>query len=276
MTSSWASKSLISLSALFLFGCTIGHASGPDSKPATSRQAVVVELFTAEGCSSCPPADALLKELSETQPVSGAQIVALEEHVDYWNQLGWSDPFSSEQYSFRQNDYASKFGNGSSYTPQMVVDGSKEFVGSRSHEARASIEEAARRTKTQVSVTEITSERAGSRALVIAIPPLADATSKQGDIWLAVTESGLQSTVKAGENSGETLQHAPVVRVLRKVGDFRRQDGAKLQTNVTLEKKWRSENVSIVVFLADKQDGKIFGASFLKLGDAHTGKMSQP
>lgn len=253
----------------------MGQASGPDSRPAASRQAVVIELFTSEGCSSCPPADALLKELSETQPVSGAQIVALEEHVDYWNQLGWSDPFSSEQYSFRQNEYASKFGNGSAYTPQMIVDGSKEFVGSRSREARTSIEEAARRTKTQVSVTEITSERAGSRALEIAIPASADATSKQGDIWLAVTESGLQSAVKAGENSGETLQHAPVVRVLRKVGDFRAQDGAKLQTTVTLEKKWRSENVSIVVFLADHRDGKIFGASFLKLGDALAGKMSR-
>ncbi len=245
----------------------MGHASGQDSTSAASRQAVVVELFTSEGCSSCPPAEALLKELSATQPVSGAQILALEEHVDYWNQLGWADPFSSNQYSFRQNDYASKFGNGSAYTPQMVVDGAKEFVGSRSREARATIEEAARQRKTQVSLSELASERAGSRTLEIAIPASADAKLKQGDIWLAVTESGLQSDVKAGENSGETLQHAPVVRVLRKVGDFHARDGAKLQINVTLKKNWRSDNVSIVVFLADKHDGKIFGASFLKPGD---------
>src|ERR1700730_6753778 len=256
-------QAFVLLSGLLLVGCAPGRASGQDSKPA--RQVVVVELFTSEGCSSCPPADSLLKELGETQPVAGAQVLALEEHVDYWNQLGWMDPFSSNQYSLRQSQYATLFKGSGVYTPQMVVDGAKEFVGGRGREARATIEEAARQIKNPVGLKEVTAARAGSTAIQIAIPASAVDGGKQGEVWLAVTESDLHSDVKVGENSGETLQHAPVVRELRKLGDVRVQDGASLQSSIKLDKKWKSENIAIVVFLTEKHTGKIFGASMLKL-----------
>jgi hypothetical protein len=257
------------LAGLLLFGCASGQASGPEGKTTAARQVVIVELFTSEGCSSCPPADALLKELSETQPVGGVQIVALEEHVDYWNQLGWADPFSSNQYSLRQSDYSASFKNSGVYTPQMIADGSKEFVGSRGREARATIEEAARQTKTPVGLKEIARDHEGSTALEITIPASSgEGNGKQGEVWLAVTESDLRTDVKAGENAGETLQHAPVVRTLRKVGDVRTQEGASLQTSIKLEKKWRTENLAAVVFLAEKHNGKIFGAAMLKM-EAH-------
>src|SRR5262249_24150999 len=114
---------------------------------------VLVELFTSEGCSSCPPADQLLTSLAEKQPVSGAQIVTLSEHVDYWNRLGWTDPYSSAALSKRQNDYAEQFGGDSVYTPEMVVDGASQFVGSDDYAARDAIENAIKSPKASVQLT---------------------------------------------------------------------------------------------------------------------------
>src|ERR1051325_656657 len=117
-----------------------GEAGGARSN--RPRVPVVVELFTSEGCSSCPPADALLARMDETQPVEGAEVVALAQHVDYWNSLGWSDPYSSHELSERQDEYARAFGHSGVYTPQMVVDGRDEFAGGDSDKAFETIERA--------------------------------------------------------------------------------------------------------------------------------------
>src|SRR5271170_5665891 len=106
-------------------------AQGTTTQTAPAHpSAVLIELFTSEGCSDCPPADDLLQQVSGHKTAEGQLIVGISEHVSYWNGLGWKDPFSSDLYTGRQNDYSSHFGLGSVYTPQMVVNGREQFVGS--------------------------------------------------------------------------------------------------------------------------------------------------
>ncbi len=119
------------LAAFALAGAASASQAGIEPGPRIGKEApVMVELFTSEGCSSCPPADDLLMEIHKAHPIANAEVFVLSEHVDYWNRLGWVDPFSSAQFSDRQKGYAARFGQSGIYTPQMVVDGREELVGS--------------------------------------------------------------------------------------------------------------------------------------------------
>ena len=231
-------------------------------EPGSAPRMVIVELFTSEGCSSCPPADALLKELSEQQKVPGVWIVALEEHVDYWNHLGWKDPYSAAQFSQRQDDYAHVFGSHGVYTPQMIVDGQSEVVGSRSLAVKEAIQKAANKPKAEIVLVPSPNSSPGKPAFEVEIKSLGGiSVPGEAELWLAVTEAGLQSDVKAGENSGETLKHAAVVRSLRKIETLRDPSGYHHQIQLPLDPGWKTENLTVVVFLAEKRSRKIIGAA---------------
>src|SRR5689334_13924040 len=181
---------------------------------ATAMPAVLVELFTSEGCSTCPPADKLLAELDQPQSLTGVQVIALGEHVDYWNQLGWKDPFSSAEFSQRQLDYARVLKQKDVYTPQMVVDGRVAFVGSHADTAREAIVKAASSPKADVNLAIKT---ATPKALKLNLqvenaPPVS--SGDNAEVMLAITESGLLSNVLRGENSGRKLTHSAVTRKL--------------------------------------------------------------
>lgn len=224
--------------------------------------AVVVELFTSEGCSSCPPADALLAKLAERNP--GAHVVALEEHVDYWDDQGWKDPFSSHDWTERQYIYAGVLKNGNPYTPQMVVDGSAEFSGGRPQLALESIAKAAAQTKAAVTVSEDAATKPGIESFAVQVGKLSpSARGGVAEVYLAITETGLHSDVKRGENAGHELQHAAVVRSMRKIGEAKpdRDVSFSAEANIPVRPEWKRENLKAVVFVQEKKSLRILGAA---------------
>ena len=213
---------------------------------------VVVELFTSEGCSSCPPADVLLKRLQQEQPVPGVEIIPLSEHVDYWNQLGWKDPFSSRLFTDRQRQYADVFHKDGPYTPQMVVDGTSEFVGSDGPRALKVIADAARRPKASINLT--------CQANPLRLQVRIDNVRDDADVLLAIAENGLESSVIRGENRGLRMGHDGVTRRMAVIGCARKQQPFTAEPKIAIENDWRPENLSAVVFLQDRTTYRIQGA----------------
>lgn len=180
--------------------------------PADSGAVAVVELFTSEGCSSCPPADRLLRSLVETARTQNRPVYALSFHVDYWNRLGWEDPYSKSAFSERQGRYSRALGV-DTYTPQIVVNGQQALVGSRASQVRDAIESAlAEPASVDVSLGVGT----GTDSLAVTYR-LADAPPEDATLRLAVVERGLSQEVTRGENAGRTLRHANVVRAFETV-----------------------------------------------------------
>jgi hypothetical protein len=262
--------SILALSALalvlyFTFPANT-KAQMPD--PNAKRTPVLVELFTSEGCSSCPPADLLLQKLLAQQPVAGAEVIAFEAHVDYWNSLGWADPYSSARWTERQQDYAATFGN-DSYTPELVVDGRSNFVGSNAREAHEEIGKAARQPKAEIIITQQKTGRNSAFSVAVSVAKLEGINSgDQAEVWLAVTEDGLRSSVSRGENAGRTLTHAATLRSLQRIGaaDANAAISYSGISEVKLDPRWKPENLRVVVFLQESKSRRILGAAALPLG----------
>ena len=236
------------------------------SPPGANRRPVVVELFTSEGCSTCPPADQLLLKLEEEQFVDGAEVIAIEEHVDYWNHDGWTDPFSSSEWTMRQQDYAATFKIDGVYTPQMVIDGHEQFVGSRINEVSASIQRNAQRQKARVAVSEITTTGKQSKQFQVTVSDLFDPPERDScEVWLLITEKGLSSQVKAGENAGKNLQHASIVRWMHRVGVANGNGAPSLFSTVKLRPSWKTQDLRAVAFVQARRSKQILGAASLPI-----------
>ena len=223
---------------------------------------ILVELFTSEGCSSCPPADAFLETLDRLQPIHGAELIVLSEHVDYWNHNGWRDPYSSHLYSERQNFYAQRFGRDSVYTPQMVVDGSREFLGSDSRSADAVLAQALKVAKIDIRLSNIAI--AGTRDLKVRVETdtLSPSLTHNGsDVYVAVLVSHVESNVSSGENSGHTLTHTGVVRRLLKIGNVQPGQSFAKNIQVTLDSSLKRENLRLVAFVQEARVGRVIGAT---------------
>lgn len=218
------------------------------------RKAVVVELFTSESCSSCPPADDLLAQLRSGKDADGAEVIPLAFHVDYWNHLGWKDRFSSAAFSNRQAKYAERFGLEGPYTPQMVVDGNQEFIGSSPRKAREAIAQAA--SQPEQADVQLSLTPAGR----LSVRVKARAAGASGGVWLAVTEDNLATHISGGENQGHDLRHTGVVRDFRPLGQLK-DGGFESEITLTAAKEWKPNDLRVVVFVQPYSSNAVEGAA---------------
>jgi hypothetical protein len=249
---------------LFWMSFLAGPAPAVSASTGT-RVPVLVELFTSEGCSSCPPADALLFEL-EKQPVENAEVIVLGEHVDYWNYIGWTDRFSSAQFSDRQSEYAGTFGLESVYTPQMVVDGEVEFNGTSERRARRAIAEAAARPKAAVTLRlEPVAGETERIKVQITTGSFPEGLKGRVRLFLAVTETGLETSVRRGENEGRMLRHTGVVRTLIPLGDVDPVKARPVEAVLRLDPQWVRKNLRVIAFLQLPPARRVIGAAAVRL-----------
>ena len=223
----------------------------PLSASAGEKLLTVVELYTSQGCSSCPPADAYLGELAERD-----DLLALSFHVDYWDYIGWKDPFASPLYTQRQRDYASMFGLRYVYTPQMVVQGNLQATGSN----RPGIESAIASQRNLGNV-RMTLRRGADGRPVLSIPA-AQTVDEDFNLWLVVYDREYTTAVKRGENRGRTITNRNVVRALERIGTW---NGEAMETPLNVADMGDGRGDACAVILQSGRTGHIRGAAKLAL-----------
>ena len=233
----------------------------------TGKPGVLVELFTSEGCSSCPPADSLLRQLDAQPTLKDAQIVVLGEHVDYWDGDNWHDRFSSREYTLRQQDYATRFHISGPYTPQMVVDGRREFVGNDASALRSALIHAAseRKALIRLSVKWVTTQELQLQIEMDLLP----AGSKAADLYVAIADNADETQVRGGENSGTSLKHVAVLRSLHIVGKVDPRGGQK-EFTIQIPRSSKKENLRVVAFIQEMSNGNVLGSTLKLLSQSQT------
>jgi hypothetical protein len=242
--------------------CGAGAPAGADD---AGTAPVVLELFTSQGCSSCPAADRLLTRLG-SDPKLANRVLPLAFHVDYWNHIGWTDPFSSRRWSERQRRYARAFGADRVYTPQLVVNGTGEAVGSKEEEVQRLVREALEREPP--AGVHIQLSAGGPDALRAEVTarlerPPAGGSGKALELLVALYQKDLTTAVPSGENSGRKLENDYVVRYLERAGKLPAKAGAELDASVSfeLEPDWRRADLGVVAFVQDPETLAIHGAA---------------
>lgn len=234
-------------------------AKQPAESPAS--RSVVLELFTSQGCSSCPPADRLLSTLGE-ESFDQAVVIPLAWHVDYWNYIGWSDPFSSSAFSARQQEYARAMKAAQVYTPQLVLDGKNQLVGSSERAVRAEI--ARQLNEADRAMVSIGSFDPSTTEIAVDVSVSLSTDVSAGKLGLRVVlfENDIRTTVKRGENSGKTLRNDHVVRWASPHYPVQKIPNESVYTvGIPVEEEWQRQNLGVAVFVQDSETLEILGAA---------------
>ena len=263
---------IIFISALGILGVAKEKGASFDeplkSKDGQKSHTVLVELFTSEGCSSCPSADRVLEELANQQPIANTEIVVLSEHVDYWNRLGWEDPYSANEFTMRQYGYAQALEKNGVYTPQMVINGQYELVGSDKEKALALIGRSGQQEVSEIKLTakENSNGAIGVHIDISKLPLMSNADASEiNQVMLAITEDNLSSNVKRGENSGRKLNHTGVVRKLSVIGQVDNTRAYDSNIELSLSREWQRNNLKVIVFVQNRRTHQVLGVASAKI-----------
>lgn len=238
-----------------------GHATDTPTKGALP---VLVELFTSEGCSTCPPADLMLEQMDK-QPIPGAQLIVLSEHVDYWDHDGWKDPYSSSSSTDRQNEYIRAFGLKTAYTPQIFIDGASELRLNDPQQLNQVFQKALSAPKIRVRIASLTVEATTSTVVRGRIEVDENPEKHKADVYVVAALDHAESQVLRGENGGKHLTHVAVVQEIKRIAKL--EKGKNLAQDFELKIKPGTDpaNLRIVALVQESGPGRVLGAALRKL-----------
>lgn len=242
------------------------RAGGCPGEEGTKTNPILVELFTSEGCSSCPPADVFVEKLDTLQPVAGAQLIVLSEHVDYWDHDGWKDPNSSHALTERQSAYVRMLGLDTPYTPQIIIDGSREVRIGDPQAIEKVFQQAVASPKVPVQISGVTVDPGNPDLLHAHVNADAATAKHNADVFVVIALDHVESQVLRGENGGRHLTHIAVVQQITKIGKLNK--GSSFTEDVQLRVKTAIplDNLRLVAFAQESGPGKLLGASLWKAG----------
>ncbi len=242
-------------------------AQGENNSATPTSVPVLVELFTSEGCSSCPPADVILQKLDEFQPIPGAQLIVLSEHVTYWDHDGWKDPNSSPIFTERQSSYETVLGEKEPYTPQFVIDGDRSVSLDHPQLLQEALNRAKADTKVPLSISNVTLDPSDSTTVLAHVESAGNFEKHNADVYVAVALNHVQSQVLRGENGGKQLEHIAVVQQLSKIGKLSKGKAFAQDVRVKLKLGEQLKDVRLIAFAQQSGPGKLVGAAIWKPGN---------
>jgi hypothetical protein len=259
------------LVGLLLIACAT--CLSQDALPTSSdRVPVLVELFTSEGCSSCPPADRFV-QLLDTQPIPGIEIIVLSEHVDYWNHQGWNDPYSSPEFTERQRTYGRQFDLPDVYTPQLVVDGCRQMSGSNAKEAEVALREAKTQHKTDLRITHVAVDRDRLR-IHVESATFQQPDLRSADVYIVTALDHAESQVMRGENANRHLTHTAVLRKIQRIRKLSTGERFSQDVELKIDGKTDRRNLRVIAFLQDPKSRKVLGAAMTRVDGSQAASAS--
>jgi hypothetical protein len=241
--------------------CAASPGQTQSAVPSKAATPILIELFTSEGCSSCPPADAWLKQIDVSQPIPGAQAIVLSEHVDYWNHDGWKDPYSSSFFTDRQNAYVHALAGSSPYTPEMIVDGGTELHLENQAQVAQAFQRAAKAQQLPVSISALSVDGDSPSLLRAHIDADGTAARYGADVYAVVALDHAESQVLRGENGGRHLTHAAVALSMVRIGRLEKGKPFSQDFQTKLKPGLDPKNLRLIVFVQESGPGSVVGSA---------------